>query len=259
MSTAGIGAGIRSRRTGRTALTSTPPRTLATIATWWFFGRPSAAVGVSRAASALALVTTGWTGSATVSSGAASTTVIFDGAASAVEVLDRVTKRAARALGGAWSWSIDVAGLVTIATDGAAFELVVSGAVRERLGLTSLYVGASSYVGAAAAAHVLVPSIGLRLDGAEAIYRGGGVAMTAPSTTAFAAPGVARTEDSGSVQVYGTFAELCGLVDDLEGTFDVALGGRWGGRVRTRGIARQPWGIRPDSATLQVDVVGVTR
>ena len=256
--TPGIGALIGSEWATLESLTPGDDRSLATMVARWFFGAgPAQLAPYAPLNSLIALVGDGWTGTVTVTVGSATRTITTPATTSVAEVLDRIVRVGSRR-GGEWAWSIDAAGIVTISST-APFELILTGTTLTRLGfLSGPYADAYYYVGDAGAHEVYVPSLGLVLNGAEAIGRGGGVTQAEPSTTT-GATGTRIEEESGTIRFWGTQEELCALVDTLDAdTWDVACGGEVVSRVRTRGVAREPWGLLPTKSTLSVAVVAVS-
>ena len=253
--TPGIGALIGSTWTCREALTPEGDRTLATaMARWWFETGP--APGTSWPVSFIAEVVDGWTGDIVVAVGDATYTITPASTTSAAEVLDRIVRAGSRR-GGDWSWSVDAAGVVTISST-VPFELVLSGTVRTRLGLTGIYAGQLAYTAAGALHLVVVPSLGISLSGAEGVARGGGVTQAEPDQVA-GGVGLQHEEDSGTVRFWGTQDELVLLIETLDAdTWDVALGGACAARVRIQGVAREPWGKDPTKSTLSASVVAVS-
>ena len=246
--TPGIGRLIGSPWPTRPSLTKGSGVSLAM--SLWFWGGAEAAEVTPM--SALAEVSTGWYGEVVMTAGGLSAVAWVPWRSSAVELLERLSRAARRLLGVELRWALTSTGLVSLEADDV-FSFECSGSLGARLGFAGIQAGASSYLGASAAYGVIVPSIGLRLDGAE-VGVGGGVSLAAPGS-GDALPGLTLSGDTGTLTVYGSFAELTAW--ELDGTHDVALLGSWGGRVKLTGQRRRPWGARPGSAYLEHDVTAV--
>lgn len=254
--TPGIGPAIGSSWGSREALVPGADRSLATAVARWVFETGPAPLTLGREVSALARVTDGWTGEVTVAVGDSTFTVRPPVRGSTVSVLDAIVRAGSRR-GGSWSWSVDLVGVVTI-TSTVPFELILDGTTRTRLGLTGTYAGQFSCAGASAAYELIIPSLGLALSGAEGMARGGGVSQATIGTAG--AVGLGIIEESGTVRCFGTYDELVGIEESLEGeAWDVGLGGDYGGRVWVRGLARLARGINPARCVLEAGVVAVSQ
>lgn len=222
----------------------------------WFFETAPEPGTLGRVVSALARVTGGWDGTVSVTVGDSSHIWTPEARTSVVEVLDGIVRAGARR-GGTWSWSVDTAGIVTI-TASVAFELVVDGTMRTRLGLTGVYGGQYAAVGEVAAYELLLPSGGILLDGADGLGRTGGMTQAMPGT--LGAVALERSESSGTLRLHGAADELAELIETELGdeTWDVGLGDEWAGRVRVRSIDRRPRGVSMGRWMVEASVVAVS-
>lgn len=253
--TPGIGAAIGSTWLGREALIPGADRSLATALARWAFETGPAPLTLDRVVSTLARVTDGWTGEVAVAVGDSAFTVRPPSRGSTVSVLDAIVRAGSRR-GGSWSWSVDLAGLVTIAST-VPFELVLDGTTRTRLALLGIYAGQLSYTGLSAAYELVIPTLGIALVGAEGMARGSGVSQATIGTTG--AVGLGVSEEAGLVRCFGTYDELAGIEASLEDeTWDVGLAGSYCARVWPRGFARLPRGINTARCVLEASVVAVS-
>lgn len=247
--TPGTGREIGPRVT-RASLTRGESPELALMAAWWFFGAEAVASDANPLVSGLAEVTAGWTGTVEVDVGGATATVFVQSRTSAAEVWDALVRAAARRCGGTWSWWPLADGTVVV-TGPSAFTLWATGTTRDRLGLTSSYTGATSYT---TEAH----------DGG--LYTTGGLGTSGPtwsktaevSATGGTVIGASRRGGRGSVELFGTFAELYALAGGFAGTtWDIVLAGTRDARVRVESESLAPLGRPASVVSLELGVSAV--
>lgn len=194
----------------------------------------------------MALVSGGWTGALTLTVGVVSVVVSVPARTSPFEAMTIIARTGQRTHGGTWDWFVDIDGKINI-TSTLTFTLSATGTVQTRLGFTATYTGASSYIAASAHVDGVYPSLGLLLDGADGVARGGVALATGTYVSA-----VGRRDQGGEIVLYGTHAELAPLAASFTEAraWDVGLGGNWAARVRIEGVSRRPWGVDPERTTL---------
>lgn len=201
---------------------------------------------------ALAPVVAGWTGTLEINGltipvhDRDSIAGIFARALSMLRVRDDVDDAALRD----WSLSVSSTGVLTIATTGA-FDLVASGTLASRSGFSSTYTGAATYTAATAYDGAVVPSIGI-VPPQPALATDEGK----PAADGGAGGGSIRKPASGSMQLWGTFAEVYALEASttLRAVFDLWVDGRLFGRWRADKIMRRKAGRRADQAYVEVSL-----
>ena len=148
-------------------------------------------------------------------------------------------------------WGLTSDGKVTLRRS-ANFDLVASSTVRTAMGLTGTYTGAADYTAAVAAPGVVIPSRGLRLDGALWTSEG-----YRPANASGAATGAMHTSAGGSILLDLPWADAWALETTARGVvYDIVHCGRWVGRGRVTDVTRERQGRLSSIITLSLSVQG---
>ena len=207
--------------------------------------------------SALAEVTSGWTGAVTITVGATVATYTPSGRSSAFEVLRGIGREAVRVHGvtvGGWATS---AGVLAIRST-VVFSLAATGTTMGRLGLTGTLSASNEYTFPSAYAGGVIPDYGANARSAMIQVKPGKAAATGAGALS------AGLEAAGAR--VNLFDDLAGVVDlaaelDAGGTYDAAVFSDDDEmplvRLRVRGIQLMRWGMLASNARVVARCVEV--
>lgn len=257
--TYGIGASLSSDWISLETLSPLGDRSLPTSIAAWAFASASTAPAYT-VTDALAIVSTGWTGTATVTIGDSTVIVTPRIRTSSAEVVRDICLAASRK-GLQLGFSINTSKQIQLSAD-LPFTLVFEGGLGERLGFNGVYATDCTYTGDSIAYGVEVAPYGVALTGSLGLLRGGGTAQASIlgswSSGVPGATNLARLDGSGDLRIYGEPGDLEALAPTLaDATIDVAQLAAAGTlrsltRVRATSIAFERFGIQNDKCFLSI-------